>query len=444
VNARIVFQAAPGRKIRSSAAPPSATTPQTIKLGTANTAATGPKFITIQGLTVTGAPAGAAILAAGGDTIVIANCKAHTSGSGIVLTQTPNSIVQDCEVDGVAMTPGTPGQCHLHLAASALRRLGRTRAWRQRNRIDDCTGIGFFMGGAGSATGQVRDNVVVNNAIWNCLGNATYPGGIVCRRATVFHLGVQLRARCRGTEHPTGAPPSKRRRRPPSCRRFGPMLNVSNNIVHHSGSGARISFDVTTAVVPTTFDYNLDLGRRHRQPVGRVGTVNYATSAAWQALAAPSLAGKETNTIAAVPAGFVNPYGDLHILPSSQALATGSMPADPVVDDFDQQPRSVPPCRGADERNIPPLYAAFALPTTTTAPAGFGPFAFAVGFVEQSQSNSPTGADVAGVGLQRRQHRRLDGAASRRTPTRFRERHTVSLTVTDPINGSAHARRART
>jgi len=424
---RIVFQAAPGQTPVVSG--PATGNVQTIKLGTANTANTGPKYITLQGLTVTGAAAGAAILAAGCDGIVIANCVAHTSGSGIVLTQTPNSTVQDCEVYGVGMTTGTPGSA-TYTGGIALVDSSNTCVV-QRNRIHDCSGIGFFMGGAGSATGQVRDNFVVNNAIWNCLGNATYAGGIVCRRATNSTLAYNSVSMPANSTQPglsiqaagsTTIVPN-----------IGPMAEVSNNVVHHSGSGACINFDVTTALVPTIFDYNL-YSVAGTGPVGKVATVNYTTLAAWQTLTAPNLTGKETNTIAG-PAGFLNPNGDLHILPSSAALATGSVSAIPVVDDIDQQPRTVPPCRGADERTIPPLYAAFALPTTTTAPAGFGPLAFTISFVDQSQSNAPAGItswawDFNGDNV-------IDSNAQFPTYTYNTPGvYAVSLTVTDGVNGS--------
>src|SRR5690606_31052818 len=50
---------------------PAAGNVQTIKLGTANTANSGPSYITLSGLTVDGAPSGAAILAAGCTNITV-------------------------------------------------------------------------------------------------------------------------------------------------------------------------------------------------------------------------------------------------------------------------------------------------------------------------------------------------------------------------------------
>ena len=73
--------------------------------------------------------------------------------------------------------------------------------------------------------------------------------------------------------------------------------------------------------MPTVLDYNV------YEPgptafIGKVGTTTYATLAAWQAVAAPNLAGKELNTIAGTT-GYLSAT-DLHITPLSAGFNNGS------------------------------------------------------------------------------------------------------------------------
>lgn len=425
---RVTFQAGPGQTPTISG--PFGANVQTIKLGTANTANTGPKYITLKSLTVQGAAAGAAILAAGGDSIIVSGCIARNSGAGIAFTQTPNSIIEDCEVYGVNMTPGTPG---LATYAGGIALTDRADFCSvRRNRVHDCLGNGIFLGGGGSATAQVRDNVVVNNAVWNCPGASTYPGGISLRRVTNSTVSFNSVSMPVGSANPglsigatTGAyvPP------------VAAAAEVSNNVVHHAGSGPCVFFDVTTAVVPTVFDYNL-YSVAGTGPVGRVAAVLYPTIASWQALGAPSLAGKEVNSLAAA-ADFNNPAADLHILPTSAALLSGVPSLVPTTDDIDLQARGPIPCRGCDEIAPPPLYAAFAIPAVTTKAAGFGPFAYTITFVDQSQSTAGGGItswtwDFNGDNIPD-SNSQFPAPYTYTTPGNY----TVSLTVTDAVNGSA-------
>lgn len=404
---------------------PAGTNLQTIKLGTANTAGSGPSFITIQGFLVQGAPAGAPILAAGCNSIVIRQCIAQNCGGGISLTQSPNSVVEDCEVNACGMTPGAPG---LATYAGGIALTDRSDfCVVQRNRVHDCTGNGIFLGGAGSATAQVRNNIVINNFVWNCPGSGSYPGGIALRRVTdsivsnnsismpagSVNNGLHIMASVLTVVPPVGA-----------------AQEVSNNIVRHAGTGGCVAFDVTSAVVPNVFDYNL-YDAAGGGPVGKVGAVLYATLAAWQANAAPSLAGKEQNSLAGA-SDYLNPLLDLHILPSSLARLSGSTVAS-VIDDIDGESRNPIPCRGADELTPPPLFAAFALPPVTTAPAGFGPAAFSVNFLDQSATTDPGGIlswawDFNGDTV-------IDSTAQNPSYTySIPGTYSVSLTVTDAAN----------
>lgn len=357
---------------------PAAGNLQTIKLGTANTANTGPKYITLSGLTVQGAPTGAPIICAGCQYITIDRCTALNCGGGITLTQSPNCVVQDCEVSGCGMTAGTPG---LTTYAGGIALTNRADfCLVQRNRVHDCTGNGIFMGGGGSDIAQVRDNVVINNFIWNCPGASTYPGGLSLRRVTnsvVSNNSVSMPA---GSANPglsigaaTGA------YNPP----VAAAAEVSNNVVRHAGSGPCVGFDVTTAVVPLVFDYNL-YEVAGTGPVGRVSATLYPALANWQALAAPSLAGKELNSLAA-PAGFLG-AADLHITPASAAFNSGSTVA-AVLDDIDFQvrPLSGIPDRGADETPAAGLFPSF-----SASPLS-GPAPLTVNFTDNSFSSDPGG-----------------------------------------------------
>ena len=338
---RITFAAVPGPSPVVSG--PAGSNLQTIKLGTAASANSGPGYITIRGLTVQGAPSGAAILCAGCTGIVIEQCLAQNCGAGIYFVFTTNSYVQDNEVHSCAMTPGTPGANNTYVGGITMYSSANSN-WIQRNRVHDCTGNGLFLGAGGSATAQVRDCVVVNNFVWNCPGLSTYPGGIALRRitgstvsnnsvvmpASSANAGLHIQAAILNVTPPVG-----------------PAAEISNNVIQHLGSGACVAFDVTTAVVPTIFDNN-HYDAAGTGPVGKVGATVYATLAAWQAVTAPSLAGKELTSIAA-PAGFVSAT-DLHITAASAAFDTGTAVA-LAPGDIDQTVRPIGSAsdRGAHE-----------------------------------------------------------------------------------------------
>ncbi len=424
---RVTFQAAPGNA--PVIAGPAVGNVQAIKLGTANTAGSGPKYITLDGLTVEAAPTGAVILAAGCSNIIVANCIGRNSGAGITFTQTQNSVIRDCEVYGVNMTAGTPG---LTTYAGGIALTDRSDfCLVERNRVHDCLGNGIFMGGGGSNTAQVRDNVVINNAVWNCPGSGTYAGGISLRRVTNSTVSFNSVSMPAGSTLPglsigaailTTSTPS-----------VGAAAEVSNNVVHHAGSGPCVFFDVTTAVVPLIFDNNL-YSVAGTGPVGKVVAVLYPTIASWQGVLLPSLAGKELTSFAA-PADFVNPTGDLHLNATSLAIGTGAPTAgNAALDDLDKQGRPAAPSRGCDEANPLQLFANFPVPAVTSGPVGLGPFALAIQFSNQSQSTAPGGItswtwDFNGDAV-------ADSFAQFPAPYTYTTpgTYTVSLTVTDGVN----------
>jgi parallel beta-helix repeat protein len=372
----ITFIAAPGNSPVVSG--PAGANVQTIKLGTAATAGSGPNHIRLVGLTVQGAPSGAAILAAGCDNIRISGCTVLNCGTGIYFVFTVNSVIEDCDISGCGMTPGTPGAATYVGGITTYSSANFNLI--QRNRVHDCPANGIFMGAGGSNTAQVWNNVVINNFVWNCPGASTYPGGIALRRitnSTVSNNSVVMPAGSNSNGlHITASTLAVT---PP----VGPAAEISNNIIRHEGTGACVGFDVTTAVVPLVFDYN-HYDAAGTGPVGRVGTTNFVTLAAWQACTAPNLAGKEVNSIAG-PAGFLSST-DLHITPASAAFNSGSTVA-LVADDIDTQPRPIAgiPDRGADETPASGLYASF------TASPTSGPAALTVNFTDQSFTSDPMG-----------------------------------------------------
>jgi parallel beta-helix repeat protein len=174
VSNTITFIAAPGTAPIVSGVAAGAV--QSIRLGTAATAGTGPSWITLSGLTATGASTGAGIGVHGASNITIQNCKVYQCGAGISLVTTANSVVEDCEVYSVAATPGTPGSATYAGGISAY--LNSDNVTIRRNRVHDVTSNGIFVGTSGDTT--ACDNpVVVNNMIWNCPGGANYGGGIL-------------------------------------------------------------------------------------------------------------------------------------------------------------------------------------------------------------------------------------------------------------------------
>ena len=158
---------------------------------------------------------------------------------------------------------------------------------------------------------------------------------------------------------------------------------IANNVVRHDGTGACYRFEGTAVTVPTTFDYNL----YYPGPsafVGAVAATNYATLAAWQAVAAPNLAGQELNTVVGDP--LFAAANDLHITAASPAFNSGlNIPV--VAVDIDGQPRPLNGLfdRGADETFGTGLYATFsAAPVSGAAP-------LVANFTDLSFSSDPGG-----------------------------------------------------
>jgi len=370
----VEFLPAPGQFPLINA--PAAGILQGIRLGSAVTLSTGPSNVIITGLTVTsGNTTGAAIMAVGCTNITIRNCTVYGSGTGIYFGATRFSSILDNDVSGVGNTPGTPG---------AATYVGAVTLYNQAddctvsgNKIHDNTGNGIFLGGSGGTTNFVQNDVVVNNFIWNTPGLGTYPGGIALRRcggSTIANNSIRMPS----TSTLAGIFISAAA----STGVIAPA-EISNNIVRHEGTGACVKFEGTTTVVPTIFDQNVyDVAGAG--PLGQVATTNYASLAAWQAIAAPSLAGKELGTLAA-PAGFLSPV-DLHITPSAAAFNSGSAVA-LVTTDIDGTPRPLAgiPDRGADETSATGIFAAFsATPVSGSAPLN-------VSFTDMTFTSDPNG-----------------------------------------------------
>lgn len=365
----VVFQAA-GPVVISGAA---AGFTQTIRLGTTGvTILTGPANIIIDGFEVTGAATGAGIIATGCSNITVRNCRVHTCGSGIDFNACSNTLIEDNEVYSVGVTVGTPGSASYAGGISSY--YNNHNCTIQRNRVHDCTNQGIFVGSSGGTTAPAT-NIVINNFVWNCPGTGTYSGGIAIRRSggSVFsNNSVWMPAGSAiGGIHQMGATTDPQ------------PAEISNNIVKHDGTGPCFRFESATTGLATTFDYNL-YDPAPTAFVGGVGATNYATLAAWQALAAPNLAGKEVNTLAGA-AGFLTTT-DLHITPASLGFNNGSTVA-AVVLDIDGQSRPIAgiPDRGADETPATGLFAAFsAAPATGSAP-------LSVSFTDQTFTSDPGG-----------------------------------------------------
>ena len=407
----ITFIAAPGTAPVISGV--SAGALQAIRLGTAATAGTGPSWITLSGLTATGAPTGAGIGVHGGGNVTIQNCKVFGCGAGISLVTTANAVVEDCEVYSVGATPGTPGSATYAGGISAY--LNSDNVVIRRNKVHDVTSNGIFVGTSGDTT--ACDNpVVVNNMIWNCPGGATYGGGIAFRRCpggVLAHNSVSMSG---------GLYPGMFIQVMSSTTIITPIAVVANNIVEHLGTGPCVKIENATQVAPTLFDYNL-YAPSATGNVAAVGTANYATLTAWQAVA--NIVGKETSTLVGIP-GWVSST-DLHITGSSSGLFNG-IALTQVLDDIDLQPRSGTPCRGADETTGTGIFAGFQASTTS------GPAALTVGFIDTTFSSNGTPAswawDFQNDGI-------VDSTLQFPTFTYVTPgTYSVSLTVSDPILGS--------
>ncbi len=356
--------------VRAVVSGPASGYTQTIHLGS-NTVGTitGPSFLTFENLEITGAPAGAAVMISGGSDITFRNCRAHTSGTGIYLMQSNNCVVEDCEVDNVGVTTGTPGStAYVGGITSYYNNNGCTI---RRNRIHDCTTSGIFLGTSGSTT-MPLNNIIVNNFIWAVSGAGTYPGGIAIRRSlgsviannSVFMPSTAVQPGIHLMVAGAGMSPT----------------SIVNNIVKHDGTAACFRFESATVVPPAVFDNNLyDPGAT--AVLGAIAAVNVTSLAAWQANAAPNLVGLELASVVG-PAGFLAPT-DLHITPSSLAFNTGQSVTQ-VTDDIDLQSRPIGGTFdiGADESPATGLFAGFSASPTQ------GPATLIVNFQDQSYSSA--------------------------------------------------------
>jgi parallel beta-helix repeat protein len=411
----IIFEAAPGNTPVLSGPP--AGQVQTVRLGSAVTLNSGPKFITLSGLTVTGAPSGAGIMAVGCSDLVIQNCTVSGCGTGIYLGGTHHSVVQGCDVSTCGNTPGTPGSATYVGGITLYNQSNDCTV--QRNKVHDCSGNGIFAGGSGGTNSVVND-VIINNMVWNTPGLGTYPGGIALRRVSgsiVANNSVSM---------PAGSTLAGLYISAAVATGVTSAAEVSNNVIRHAGSGPCVKFDVTTAAVPVIFDYNI-YEVAGSGPLGQVATTNYATLAAWQGLAAPSLAGQELNSYD-VPVGFVSAT-DLHISPGSPAFNSGSAVA-VVTEDIDGDPRPIgPPDRGADETPAAGIYASF------TATNRVGPAPLMVSFSDSSFTSDPGGVfawawDFENDGI-------VDSNVQNPSFTYLVPgTYSVSLTATDILHGS--------
>lgn len=395
---------------------PSGANLNTIKLGTAATLATGPSNIILSGLVVTGAPSGAGIMVAGCANVTVQNCIVYGApaqvGSGIYLAATTGSAVLGCEVYTVGMTPGTPGSVSysggiaVYLSSSTCTVAG--------NKVHDCTGCGIFIGTSGSAT-AVTNCTVINNFVWNCPGTTSYTAAAIGTRRTgglVLANNSVLMA--------TGANAGIFM----SATDGGAAAEVSNNIVRHLGTGPCFRFEASATLAATVFDYNA-YDPAPTAFVGGVAAVNYATLAAWQAVA--PVIGKEVNTL--VGNAAYTSATDLHISPASVGFLNGS-PVAAVTVDIDGNPRIVPPCRGADEVLGTGIYANFSATPTS------GPAALNVNFTDTTFTSDPSGVQTWAWDFQN------DGINDAFTATPSFNYvvpgiYSVKLTVTDVLNGSS-------
>ena len=388
---------------------------QTVRLGTAAVGTIGgPTDLIFDGLEITGAPTGAALIATQCDRIVVRNCRVHTSGSGICFNVSRDCLIEDNELYGVANTVGTPGSVTYAGAISVYYTCNAITI--QRNRVRDCTGNGIFVGSSGTATAPLNC-IVVNNLVWYTPGLGTYPGGIALRRAGSGIISKNSVWMPAGSTLPglnyTGGLAAD------------PLpLEISNNVIKHDGTGPCVRLEGTTTLLPPVFDYNLyEPGPGGN--FGAVAAVNYTTLASWQALAAPNIAGgKEVNSLVAA-IGFIAP-GDLHITPASPAFNSGSAVAAAGIDiDLQARPIAGIEDRGADGTLATGLFAGF------SAPVRSGPASLTVNFVDSSFSSATITSwawDFNNDGM-------IDSTLQSPSFTYICPgNYTVSLTVTDGVN----------
>lgn len=368
----IVFMA----PVRAVISGPAAGYTQTIHLGSnAVGPALGPRHLRFENLEITGAPAGAAVMISGGSDITIRNCRAHTSGSGIYIMQSTNCVVEDCEVDNVGGTPGTPGG--LAYVGGITSFFNSHNCTIRRNRVHDSATCGIFVGADLNAN-MPLNNIIVNNFIYGVSGVGTLSGGLALRKT----LGAVI------ANNSIAMPPASTE---PGIHLMGSGPGASpaaivNNIVSHKGAAACFRFESTTVVPPGSFDNNLyDPGQL--SSVGAVGAVAINSLLAWQLNASPNLVGLELAS-AVGPSGFLA-ADDLHITSASPAFNAGQ-PVSQVTEDIDQQvrPAGAGVDIGADEVLPMGLFAGFsASPTQGVAP-------LLVNFSDQSASSA--GAGITG------------------------------------------------
>jgi len=383
----VTFAAAPGHTPVITGTP-AATAVPTVKLGgTTLTANTGPSNVSFQGLTIdtgvntvaTGNGA-AAFMALGCSNITLQNCifrgpavAAQAAGVGCCFVICTNCAVYDSEAYNCGIQTGTGGSTAYSGAFNIY--YGPTPGNRiERCKAHDCAGPGIFVGTSGSTT-MPTNVVIANNFIWNCTGQTgSYPGGLALRRAgsgTIAFNSILMPA---GSTYPGLHIMADAAGTAPSI--------VENNMVQHDGTGACVKLETTTTLVPATFDYNV------YQPgatafVGAVAATNHATLAAWQAVAAPNMAGKEVNSIQGTT-GFLSST-DLHITAASSGFNNGA-PVAGITVDIDGFVRNAgTPCRGADETTGVGLYPSFAV-----SPA-VGPAALTVAFTDTTYTSAPGG-----------------------------------------------------
>jgi parallel beta-helix repeat protein len=350
---------------------------QVVRLGP-NTISTtvfaGPSYIVIDGFDITVPATGAGVIVTGSTGCVVRNCYVHgsNSGAGIAIVNSNNTLVENNEVANTAATPGAPGNA-TYCGGISFYYAGSGTVIT-RNRVHDCTNQGIFVGSSGSATAPANFTLT-NNFVWGCTGTGTYPGGIAVRRLTgtslVANNSVWMTTGSLAGIHQMGVAADPQ------------PTTVANNVVKHDGTGPCFRFENTTTLASATFDYNL-YNPGPSAFVGGVATTNYATLAAWQAVAAPNLAGKELNTLVADPLYLA--VNDLHITPSSPAFNSGVALAAVALDiDGQARPLSGLYDRGADETQGAGLFAGF------TATPLSGPAPLNVTFTDLSFSSAPGG-----------------------------------------------------
>ena len=396
---------------------------QTVRFGTGTvttaSAGTGPSFVIFDGFELTGSVDGAGFLALGCTDIIVRNCVAHTSGSGIGLTISDNCTIEDCEVYGTDHDTGIGGSDSYsggifayYLSANNL---------IQRNQIHDCVDNGIFIGSSGSTT-ATPNNTVINNFVWNCgtQTSTTYAGGICCRRATnsiIANNSISMPAASTyaGVNLMGGSSTA-------------PLLpaEYSNNLIQHNGMGKCINTEYANQA-PAVSDNNL-YDTVGGGPLGGIGT-NVTTSTPYANLAAwiPQFGGEAASVEG--PAGFISAT-DLHILPSSAAFDAGA-PVAQVTDDIDQQARPLAgaPDIGADETPAMGVFANF----TATPLSGSAPLM--VAFTDNSFSSDPSGLQSWAWDFDN------NGTVDSNLPNpsftyTIPGTYSVSLTVTDLTNGS--------